>query len=72
MELADRRIGEIVVITLTSSDAADLRQAMTRIFESRATRVILDLEELPYLDSLGLGELVECQLLAGCSARKLR
>jgi len=39
MELADRRIGEIVVSisgTLTSSDAADLS----------ATRVMLDLEEL--------------------------
>lgn len=76
MELAERRIGEIVVVslggTLTSSDAADLRQAMTTLLERRATRVILDLEELRYLDSLGLGELVACQLRAIKANTRLR
>ena len=50
----------------------DSERKMEKAAAGPADIVILDLEELPYLDSLGLGELVECQLLAGCSARKLR
>ena len=76
MELAERRIGDIVVVsiggTLTSSDAADLRQTMTTVFAAGATRVILDLEGLRYLDSLGLGELVASQLRAIKAKTRLR
>jgi anti-sigma B factor antagonist len=76
MELAERRIGDIVVVsiggTLTSSDAAELRQAMTTLIEHGAPKVVLDLAELRYLDSLGLGELVACQLRAIKARVKLR
>jgi anti-sigma B factor antagonist len=76
MELAERRIGDIVVVslggTLTSSDAAELREAMTRVLDRGARKAILDLEQLQYLDSLGLGELVVCQLRAIRSGTRLR
>lgn len=76
MDLAERRIGDVAVVdiggTLTSSDAAELRQAMTTLIERGESKVVLDLAELRYLDSLGLGELVACQLRAIKARTKLR
>jgi anti-sigma B factor antagonist len=76
MDLSERRVGDIAVIgvagSLTSSDSRELRQAMTALIESGTTRVVFDLAELEYLDSLGLGELVACQLRAIKAAMTLR
>jgi anti-sigma B factor antagonist len=68
MDLAERLVGDIVILsiggTLTSSDVADLHHSMTALVERGVTRAVIDLAELKYLDSLGLGELVACQLRA--------
>ena len=76
MQLAEQRVGDITVVsvggTLTSSDAAELHEAMTVLLDRGVTRAIFDLAELKYLDSLGLGELVACQLRAIKAKARLR
>jgi anti-sigma B factor antagonist len=68
MELAERLVGDIAVIsiseTLTASDVTDLHRAMDALLERGVKRAVFDLAELKYIDSLGLGELVACQLRA--------
>jgi anti-sigma B factor antagonist len=76
MELAEQRVGDITVIsvrgTLTSSDAAELHDTMTGLLDRGVRRAIFDLADLRYLDSLGLGELVACQLRAIKAKARLR
>jgi anti-anti-sigma factor len=76
MELAERLVGDIAVIsiseTLTADDVPDLHRAMDAFLERGLKRAVFDLAELKYIDSLGLGELVACQLRAIKAGATLR
>ena len=76
MQLAERLVGDIAVIsiseTLTADDVPDLHRAMDALIERGVTRAVFDLAELKYIDSLGLGELVACQLRAIKAGATLR
>ncbi len=68
MELAERVVKDVTVLdlsgTLTSADVIALRDRMTGLLERGVKHVVVNLGELKYLDSSGLGELVGCQLRA--------
>jgi anti-sigma B factor antagonist len=37
-----------------------LREAVTRLVDGGSTKILLNLAEVPYVDSAGLGEIVRC------------
>ena len=39
-----------------------LLEAVERLLDSGHTKILLDFEEVPYIDSAGLGELVRCHV----------
>jgi anti-sigma B factor antagonist len=63
MNIAERRIGDITIIDLQGNimfedGDLELRGAVARVLEAGGTKVILNMGEVPYLDSAGLSELV--------------
>ena len=76
MEMSERSVGDVIVINLigalTSNDASELHEAMSRLLERGHNKIVFDLAQLNYIDSLGLGELVACQLRAIKNGQSLR
>jgi anti-sigma B factor antagonist len=74
--MSERSIGDVIVIdlvgALTSNDAAELHEAMSRLLARGHKKIVFDLARLTYIDSLGLGELVACQLRAIKNDQSLR
>jgi anti-sigma B factor antagonist len=61
--IQQREIEEIIILDLSGrlvagADAADLRRAIDHLEIQRKNRVILNMKELEYIDSTGLGTLV--------------
>jgi anti-anti-sigma factor len=61
--------GDVTIIRLegkiTLGDGSGvLREAVAKVFDSGATKVLLDMGGVPYIDSAGLGELVGCYTTA--------
>ena len=65
MKIVERQVGDVLILDLLGKimigegDDA-LRDAVTRIVDSGKTRIVLNLAEVPYVDSAGLGEIVRC------------
>lgn len=65
MKIAERQVGNVTILDLVGKiligegDDA-LREAVTRVVDSGKTRILLNLAEVPYVDSAGLGEIVRC------------
>ena len=62
MHLAERQIGNVTILDLTGTiaidaDAARLKDAIDGLVLRRRTSVILNLAQLSYIDSGGLGQL---------------
>lgn len=68
MRFAHRRIGDVTVVdlagSLDGSKGPSLKEQMAALLADGHRRIVLNLEELTYLDSSALGELVACQLRA--------
>jgi anti-sigma B factor antagonist len=65
MELAVRMQGESRIVAvpgprLDAAGAEDFRAAMREVIDGGATRVVIDLSGIEFLDSSGLGALVAC------------
>jgi len=65
MKIVERQVGDVVVLDLhgkiligEGDDA--LRDGVTRLVDSGKTKIILNLADVPYVDSAGLGEIVRC------------
>jgi anti-sigma B factor antagonist len=63
MNIAERRVGEITIIDLQGSilfedGDQELRAAVARLLEADRTSLVLNMAEVPYLDSAGLSEIV--------------
>ncbi len=61
LQIQVRRSGDEVLVLCTgrlTSDTSSLLKAQIKPFISQARRVVLDLENLNYMDSSGLGSLV--------------
>ena len=65
MKIVERKVGEVTVLDLhgkiligEGDDA--LRDAVTKLVDGGTTKLLLNLEDVPYVDSAGLGEIVRC------------
>jgi anti-sigma B factor antagonist len=65
MKIVERNVGDVTVLDLhgkimigEGDDA--LRDAVTKLVDGGKTKIILNLAEVPYVDSAGLGEIVRC------------
>ena len=63
MQIQERAVGDVVVLDLkgkvTLGDGDELlREAVNRLAEKGQKKVVLNLAEVPYIDSVGLGEIV--------------
>jgi anti-sigma B factor antagonist len=65
MKIVERQVGDVVIldiqgkILIGEGDDA-LREAVTRLVESGKKKILLNLADVPYVDSAGLGEIVRC------------
>jgi anti-sigma B factor antagonist len=65
MQLSERRIGDVVVVDvsgkITLGDGSDqaLKDKMRSLVQQGHTKLLLNLGEVSYVDSAGLGELVQ-------------
>jgi anti-sigma B factor antagonist len=65
MKITERQVKDVTILDLEGKiligegDDA-LREAVTRVVDSGKTRILLNLAEVPYVDSAGLGEIVRC------------
>ena len=69
MRITERTVDDIVVLNLigrlTVNDGVDLlRDTVTNLVKQGHPKVVLNLAEVPYIDSPALGELVHCLMLA--------
>ena len=63
MQIQERAVGDVVVLDLkgkvTMGDGDELlREAVNRLTEKGRKKIVLNLAEVPYVDSVGLGEIV--------------
>ena len=65
MKIVERKVGDVLILDLhgkimigEGDDA--LREAITRIVDGGQSRIVLNLADVPYVDSAGLGEIVRC------------
>jgi anti-sigma B factor antagonist len=65
MKIVERQVGDVTILDLhgqimigEGDDA--LREAVTRLVDGGKTRLLLNLADVPYVDSAGLGEIVRC------------
>ena len=65
MKIVERQVGDVVILDLVGKiligegDDA-LREAVTKLVDGGKTKIVLNLAEVPYVDSAGLGEIVRC------------
>ncbi len=65
MKIVEREVGDVTILDLKGKiligegDDA-LREAVTRLTDAGKTKLLLNLAEVPYVDSAGLGEIVRC------------
>jgi anti-sigma B factor antagonist len=63
MTITERRQGDVVILDLDGKillgeGDVQLREAIRRLLQSGARKILLNLANVPYMDSAGLGELV--------------
>jgi anti-sigma B factor antagonist len=65
MKIVERQVSDVVVLDLhgkiligEGDDA--LREAVTKLVDGGKTKILLNLADVPYVDSAGLGEIVRC------------
>ncbi len=77
MKIVERQVGEVAVLDLhgkiligEGDDA--LRDAVARLTTAGKTKILLNLADVPYVDSAGLGEVVRCYTTVSRTGGKLK
>ena len=77
MKIVERQVEDVVILDLhgkiligEGDDA--LREAVTRLVDGGSTRIVLNLAEVPYVDSAGLGEIVRCYTTVSRKSGRLK
>ena len=70
MQIIERRLGDVTILRLKGrlvyeDGFEDLRQALNRVLGQGDTKVLLNLDDVTYLDSAGLG-LIACKYVTVC------
>ncbi len=75
MTIENRRYGEILEVALrhrlTTADHAAFRNILSRVKENGIKALVLDLSDLDWIDSSGLGSLILAKEAAGKAGAKL-
>ena len=77
MKIDERNVGDIVVLDmqgklLIGEGDEILREKINALVESGKTKIVLNLGEVPYMDSAGLGEVVRCYTTVSRKNGKLK
>ena len=77
MKIVERLVGDVVILDLNGKiligEGDDLlRDAVTKLADSGKTKILLNLAEVPYVDSAGLGEVVRCYTTVSRKGGKLK
>jgi anti-sigma B factor antagonist len=77
MKITERLVGDVVILDLQGKiligEGDDqLREAVTKLADSGRTKILLNLAEVPYVDSAGLGEIVRCYTTVSRKGGKLK
>jgi anti-sigma B factor antagonist len=77
MKIVERQVGDVVVLDLhgkiligEGDDA--LREAVTKLADAGKTKILLNLADVPYVDSAGLGEIVRTYTTVSRKSGKLK
>lgn len=65
MKIEERTVGEVTVLDLKGKmligeGDEQLREKISQLVEGGKSKILLNLAEVPYVDSAGLGEIVRC------------
>lgn len=63
-EIVDNRIHIILQGTIYVEDAKEMTEKLVALIESGQTRLLIDLSQVEYIDSSGLGMLIRIQKIA--------
>jgi anti-sigma B factor antagonist len=77
MKIDERTVGDVTVLDmqgklLIGEGDELLRERINNLVESGKTRIVLNLGEVPYMDSAGLGEVVRCYTTVSRKNGKLK
>ncbi len=77
MKIVERRVGDVSILDLhgkiligEGDDA--LREAVNQLVKSEKKKIVLNLADVPYVDSAGLGEIVRCYTTVSRQGGKLK
>jgi anti-sigma B factor antagonist len=77
MKIVERSVNDVTILDLhgkiligEGDDA--LREAVTKLVDGGKTKILLNLADVPYVDSAGLGEIVRCYTTVSRKAGKLK
>jgi anti-sigma B factor antagonist len=77
MKIVERQVGDVIILDLhgkiligEGDDA--LRDAVTKRIDGGKTKLLLNLADVPYVDSAGLGEIVRCYTTVSKKQGKLK
>jgi anti-sigma B factor antagonist len=77
MKIVERQVGDVIILDLQGKiligegDDA-LRDAVMRLVDGGKTKIVLNLGEVPYVDSAGLGEIVRCYTTVSRKSGRLK
>jgi anti-sigma B factor antagonist len=77
MKIDERTVGEVTVLDmqgklLIGEGDELLREKINNLVESGKTKILLNLGDVPYMDSAGLGEVVRCYTTVSRKDGKLK
>ena len=77
MKIVERQVSDVTILDLhgkiligEGDDA--LRDAVTKLVDGGKSRILLNLADVPYVDSAGLGEIVRCYTTVSKKGGKLK
>jgi anti-sigma B factor antagonist len=77
MKIVERQVSDVSILDLQGKiligEGDDvLRDAVSKLVDSGKTKILLNLADVPYVDSAGLGEIVRCYTTVSRKGGKLK
>jgi anti-sigma B factor antagonist len=77
MKIVERQVGDVIILDLHGKimigEGDDvLRDAVARLVDGGKGKILLNLADVPYVDSAGLGEIVRCYTTVSKNAGRLK
>jgi anti-sigma B factor antagonist len=77
MKIVERLVNDVTILDvqgkiLIGEGDDQLRESVTKLADDGKTKIVLNLAEVPYVDSAGLGEIVRCYTTVSRKGGKLK